>query len=212
MVSRGRPPHPFEPIVETVPAGTILYRVHEPVFPSGAANDGSVMNPGLGKPTRFAFFGDPVVPVLYAADRPEGAVHESILHDAAPRTFIPRAQWRSKVLSVLEVTSDLVVAAFHSDGLRRFGLYPSDLTDSGPSTYPRTVLWAEAAWDAGLDGVSYMCRHYNTSKALCLFGGRRASTGLRATTGHTESRAFLLPSDAEWLASLAWEMKVVIRP
>lgn len=206
------PPDPLDPMVETIQAGTVLYRVHEPMFPSGVANDGTAMNPGFGKPTRFAFFGNPTVPVMYAADRPEGAVHESILHDAEPGTFIPQVHWRSKVLSVVQLTTDLTVAAFHSDGLRRFGLYPSDLTDTDPRAYPETVQWAEAAWRDGLHGVAYMCRHYNSSKAFCLFGDRLSRGALQALPGHAGTSVFALPSDAEWLASLALAMRVVIRP
>lgn len=211
-MSPAPPPHPFDPNVETIPTGTILYRVHEPVFPSGVVNDGTQTNPGHGKPTRFAFFGDPIVPVLYAADRAEGAVHESILHDAEPGSYIPQAQWTSKVLSVLRSTSDLTVATFHSDGLRRFGLYPADLTDTDPRAYHETVRWAEAAWEVGLHGVAYMCRHYNTSKAFCLFGDRLPPACLHPITDHADTRLFSLSPDAEWLASLAMAMRVVIRP
>lgn len=205
-------PHPFDPKRETIPAGTILYRVHEPRFPSGQVNDGTVGNPGYGKPTRFAFFGDPAVPVLYAADLPEGAVHESILHDAEPGTFIPRVSWQTKVLSAVEVTVDLSVASFHSDGLRRLNVFAADLTDTDPTTYGQTVRWAEAAWQNRLQGVSYMCRHYNTSKAVCLFADRLPPRALLPRPGHPHSRAFVLPDDAEWLASLARDTRVTLRP
>ncbi|MDQ6659030.1 MAG: RES domain-containing protein [Actinomycetota bacterium] len=206
------PPDPLDPTIETVPAGTVLYRVHDPVLPSGVVNDGTVMNPGFGKPTRFAFFGDPPVPALYAADQPEGAVHESILHDAEPGSFIPQAQWQTKVLTAIEVTADLAVAAFRSDGLRRFGLFPADLTDTNPSEYPETVKWPEAVWRDGLHDVAYRCRHYNSSEAVCLFGDRLPTGALRVARTHADTRLFALPEDAEWLASLALAMRVVLRP
>lgn len=206
------PPDPFDPIVETVPAGTTLYRVHESRFPSGRTNDGTVFNPGFGRPTRFAFFGTPPVPVLYAAATPAGAVHESILHSAEPGSFIPTVHWRSKVLSVLSTTADLRLAAFHSDGLRRFGLYPADLTDTDLRAYPQTVAWAEAAWRIGLDGVCYMSRHHNTSKAVCLFGDRPGTPPLTVEPDHPDGRFFALPQDAEWLAGLAWSIRVTLRP
>jgi hypothetical protein len=206
------PPHPFDPATETIAAGTVLYRVHEPVSPSGAANDGTVFNPGFGKATRFAFFGGPTVPVLYAADRPEAAVHEMVLHDAEPGSFVPRAQWQSKVLTALRVVHDFSVAALHSDGLRRFGLYPADLTDTDMTAYPRSVAWAQAAWLAGFSGVSYMSRHYNSGKALCLFGDRLEPGSLRVDVAHPDTRVFALPKDAEWLAALAAAIHVTIRP
>lgn len=214
MVTGGppEPPEPFDPLTETIAAGTILFRVHEPAFPDGTRNEGSTPNPGFGKPTRFAFFGSPTVPVLYAADRPAGAVHESILHDAEPGEFLPGVHWRTKVLTALEVTTDLEVAALHRAGLRRFGLYAGDLTDSDRTTYPATVRWPEAAWTAGAYGVSYLCRHFNSSRALCLFGDRLPEQALRPVPGHPDSRAFALPEDAEWLARLALDMRVVLRP
>lgn len=206
------PPDPFTPLFETVPAGTMLYRVHEPNFPGGSENDGTIANPGFGKPTRFAFFGDPPVPVLYTADKPAGAVHETILHDIEPGEFVPAAHWQSKVLTPVEVTCDLQLACLHSDGLRRFGLYAKDLTDTDRSHYPETVDWAEAAWAAGAQGVGYMCRHFNSSLAICLFGDRIGEHTLAARPTDPQARAFALPVDAEWLASLAWAVRVVLRP
>lgn len=206
------PPAPFDFLPELIEAGTILYRVHEPLLPDGAANDGTVPNPGLGKPTRFAFFGDPTVPVHYVADQPAGAVHESILHDVEAGEFVPGVHWRTKVLTALEVVRDIEVASFHSAGLRRFDLYARDLTDTGRKAYPQTVRWAEAAWEAGAQGVSYMCRHFNSSKAICLFGDRVPADALRPRPGHPDARSFALPEDAEWLARLALDMWVTIRP
>lgn len=150
--------------------------------------------------------------MLYAADQPEGAVHESILHDAEPGTFVPRAHWQSKILSAIRITTDLTLASFHSDGLRRYGLYPADLTDTDSTTYPHTVRWAEAAWRHRTHGVAYMCRHYNSGKAVCLFGDRLPADALRPVPGHPDTRVFVLPVDAEWLAALALAMRVVIRP
>lgn len=206
------PPKPFDPLTETIPAGTILYRVHEPSLPDGAVNDGTVPNAGYGSPSRFAFFGDPKVPVLYAADKPEGAVHEGILRDAEPGSFLPGVRWRTKILTVMEATHDLEMVSFHSAGLRRFGLYPGDLTDTDWTHYSSTVQWAEAAWHYGAQGVSYMCRHYNTTKALCMFGDRLGEGALRALPAHEQTRVFSVPRDADWLAGLAHAMKVVIRP
>lgn len=206
------PPSPFDPIVETLPAGSVFYRVHEPALPDGTGNDGTVFNAGFGKPTRFAFFGDPVVPALYAADAPAGALHETILHDAEPGSLVPAAHWRSKVLTALVLERDLRVARFHSDGLRRLGVFGSELTDTVADDYSETVRWAEAAWAHGLDGVGYMCRHYNSSMAVCLFGDRVAARDLRVDPAHAETRAFIVPRDAEWLARLAFDMRVVVRP
>lgn len=212
MVNRLRPPASFDPVTETIPVGSLVLRVHEPMLPSGERNDGTLFNPGFGRPSRFAFFGEPPVPVLYAAQSPEAAVHETILHDAEPGSFIPRVAWMTKTLTAVRTTAEITVAKFHGDGLRRFGLFPADLTDTDMTAYARTVTWAAAAHRAGLAGVSYMCRHYNTSRAWCLFGDRVPAGALRAEPRHAAARMFALPADAEWLASLAAAMRVVIRP
>lgn len=61
-MSLGRPPDRFDAADEPLPRGQRLYRGH--------SNTRTVaeFNPGVGSPTRLAFFGDPSVPVVYAAD------------------------------------------------------------------------------------------------------------------------------------------------
>ncbi|WP_427197750.1 RES family NAD+ phosphorylase [Ornithinimicrobium sp. Y1847] len=167
MVTRAvpAPPDPFDPLWQVLPAGTLLYRVHEPTLPDGSANDGTAFNPGVGMPMRWSFFGDPVVPVHYSAASPEAAVHESILHDAIPGAHVSQATWVRKVLTVLATTRDLRLAQLHSDGLRRLGLRARDLTDTDADHYAGTVEWAEAAHAAGADGVVWMSRQLNSVQA-----------------------------------------------
>ncbi len=70
------PPTPFKPEIETLSAGHLLYRVFTNSRPP------TEFNPGIGAPTRFGFFGKPVVPLMYAADTEEAAIAETLLHDA----------------------------------------------------------------------------------------------------------------------------------
>ena len=76
------PGKPFEPEEYVLEADMTLFRV----FNAGGSTPRKVtnFNPGKGGATRFAFFGDPAVPVLYAAETEEAAVCESILHDVPP--------------------------------------------------------------------------------------------------------------------------------
>ena len=69
------PPVPFDPATATVAAGHLLYRV------LSATRTATDFNPGFGSPTRFGFFGTPVVPILYAADTEDAAIAETMLHD-----------------------------------------------------------------------------------------------------------------------------------
>lgn len=69
----------------------------------------------------------------------------------------------------------------HSGGLIAAGVNAYELTDTppGPKIYAKTRLWGQAAYDAGLDGVVWVSRLWNTARALLLFGDRvDASTDL----------------------------------
>lgn len=203
------PPEELDPVWETLTAGTVLYRVHNPQD-GGQDNDGTLFNPGFGRPTRFAFFGTPPVAVLYAAADPAGAVHESILHDAEPGGVIPKPDWQDKLLTPVRLAADVRVASFHSDGLRRLDLFACNLTDTPSTTYAQTVQWADSAHTAGAAGISYMCRHHNTSKAVCLFGDRVPVGALKAEPEHEGHRVFRLPQDADWLNQIALQIRVTI--
>lgn len=221
------PPDPFDATEEILPAGTRLYRVHplqvvevdDGLRPTGTvrSDDGTLVNPGFGR-TRFAFFGDPPVPVWYAASGPQGAVFESLLHDKVPGGSVPRAEWAERMLSVVETTHELRLAKLHSDGLRKYGLTAAQLTDTSPSTYAETVHWAHQAWLAGYDGCSWVSRQYNSQLAYVLFGsvagdpgpGRAApTTRLRAVADAPETRVFAVSrTDYDWLAEICWSMRV----
>ena len=120
------------------------------------------------------------------------------------------SHWRTMVLTVFEVAQDLRLAAFHGTGLRKLGLYASSLTDTAPAGYGTTALWAQRAWEAGASGVTYVSRQLNTSRAFCLFGNRVHAPALRVLRQHSESRAFELPEDREWLSSLAARMDITL--
>lgn len=206
------PPDPFDPLWEPLPAGSQIYRVHEPRFADGSPNDGTVFNSGFGSALRWSFFGDPKVPVHYSAASPEAAVHESILHDAVPHSHVPRTRWIKKVLTPLRTTTELKLAQFHSDGLRRLNVHARDLTDTDSDQYPYTAEWALAAHRAGADGIVWMSRQLNAVKAYCLFGDRVAAGALDPRPGDPESRIFATPADSEWLYDIALRMRVSLRP
>jgi hypothetical protein len=206
------PPEPFDPLWEALPGGSRVFRVHEPRFPDGTANDGTVFNPGYGAPLRWSFFGDPVVPVHYSAASPAAAVHESILHDAVPDSHLPRASWIRKVLTPLRTTREFRVVQFHSEGLRRSDIRARDLTDTDSDQYPFTVEWALAAHTAGAEGVVWMSRQLNSVRAYCLFGDRVAAGDLEPVSGDPDARVFATPADSEWLYGVALRMHVTVRP
>lgn len=88
-----KPPDPFDPATATLPVGHLLYRV------LSATRTATDFNPGIGARTRFGFFGDPVVPILYAAETEDAAIAETLLHDIPVEGgVLPYDQYATKVL------------------------------------------------------------------------------------------------------------------
>lgn len=161
------PPKPFEAQEYLLESGSLLFRVFD--------NKRKVtdFNPGIGKPTRFAFFGAPIVGVLYAADTEEAAVCESILHDIPPGPGnVLYEQVAKRVCAPLSPTRDLRLASLMGDGLRVLGTEAKHVTATLSSKYARTVRWAEEAHGAGFDGLVWMSNRRNTDRAYVLFGDR----------------------------------------
>lgn len=195
------PPNPFDPQTATLDAGTPLYRV----FSAAARRSAVSFNPGLGAPTRFAFFGDPVIPVLYAAATEQAAVAETLLHDIpAGGGVLPYDGYARTVMARLTVTRPLTVGVLHGLGLRRLGV-TAELTAGDASGYPRTVRWAHAAHATGLDGLVWMSRLCNDTKAYVFFGDRCDG----ALTQDTDfGRLFATGTDQLWLIDLCAPLRV----
>jgi RES domain len=197
------PPVPFRPLECTLAAGTPLFRIF--------SNTRTVteFNPGMGTPTRFAFFGDPAIPVLYAAETEEAAVCESILHDLPPGPGkILYRQVANRVCAPLEPTRDLRLASLMGDGLRVLGTDAKHVTGTMASQYGRTVRWAEAAHTAGFDGVAWMSNCRNTDRAYVLFGDRVAPGDLQAVP--SGGRIFAAGASFDWLVDYLTGLKIEI--
>ncbi|WP_193312916.1 RES family NAD+ phosphorylase [Georgenia subflava] len=197
------PPHPFEPLIEVLPAGSRLFRS----FSAAPDRHATTFNPGYGGPHRFSFFGDPTIAVLYAAQTEIAAVCESLLHDVPlfGGRLMPE-QYERTVVAALDTTRELRLAAFHGVGLRRLGVEPAQLTSSPASTYGTTVAWGEAAHAAGFDGVVWMSARCNTDRAYVLFGDRVHGDDLRVVPDY--GRVFTTGPDRDWLVDLCAFMKV----
>ena len=201
------PPAPFDPLIEELPTGFPLYRVFR-VRPGRTA---TTFNPGLGRPTRFAFFGHPVVPALYAGSTPEAAVAETLLHDAPLSGGVVLGSVAEQhVAALIRPTRTLRVAQLHGFGLRRLGVTAAQVTETPPTDYPSTVAWAEAAHAVGCDGVSWMGRQHNSSRAFVLFGDRVQPSELAVDASWAQ--AFASASGREWLAEICAASAVALTP
>jgi hypothetical protein len=189
-----RPPVPFDPATATLPAGHLLYRV---LSATRTATDFNAGFGGFASPTRFGFFGEPKVPIMYAADTEDAAIAETLLHDIpAEGGLLPYDQYASKVLVRLELAQSLRLGVLHGTGLRRLKVTAAELTSSPASSYRSTVRWAEAAHDVGLDGLVWMSRQCNDTKAYVFFGDRCAQAFVQDPT---HARIFASPADQIWL-------------
>lgn len=132
---------PFEPEEYILQAGTPLYRVF-----SNVREDVTEFNPGEGSNTRFAFFGDPRIPVLYMAQTEKAAICETTLHEI--RTGPGRIMYddsAERVCAPLGLARDLRLVSLMGDGLRTLGTEAKYVTGTMASQYKRTVRWSEAA-------------------------------------------------------------------
>lgn len=164
----GRRPSPR---VRTLPAGSILWRLHSDRFESAE------FNPVV--PKRFAGgrfdATDGTYSYLYAGSDTVAAVAETLLRDRPARGayFIPRKRLEDKRLSKLEVTRALSVVRLHGAGLTAIR-QTADLTSSGPEQYVKTRAWAVALrFDAAsAGGFEWRPRHDNDRLAYVFFGDR----------------------------------------
>jgi hypothetical protein len=201
------PPKPFDPELETLDAGTRLYRVHSNRF--GPTR----FNPGLGAPTRFAFFEDPTgvtVPVLYAAAAQSAAVAETLLHDVPlSGGYLDYDTYAPKVMSRVTTNRPLRLAVLHGLGLRRLNVTAEEVTSTAASAYGETVDWAEAAHGTGLDGLVWMSRQCNDVKSYVFFGDRSADA---FTPDPTFGRIFATGVDLLWLIDVCAPLRVDALP
>jgi hypothetical protein len=176
------PPSPFPPFnTHPLKAGAQVFRFHDQSL------DGSAYNPCRGGPTRFApltLATGECLPTLYAAASLEAAAWESLFHDV-PHTpgqkSVRLTKVISKVLSVIELVEDLVVAPLHAPDLNRLGLAKTDLVETAPSAYRDTARWAEAFHraDPTVGGLQWTSRRCDPALAFIFFKDRVPRTAWR---------------------------------
>ncbi len=180
------PPGPqrLDPLVSEWAAGRPLVRVHRHEFAPTSFNPGG----GRGRFHPFAAEDGSAVPTLYAADSVDGALSETVFR-AVPVHGTARTLRASRLeplrLSVLVPNRNLRLAALYGHGLRRLGLLRRDLIDTEIVRYERTAAWAAAlhAARAALDGLEWVSRQHDASRAVVLFGDRVAAGDLTLREG-----------------------------
>ncbi len=178
--SLGGPPDPAEldPLLDIWPAGKHMIRCHNVKF--GATE----FNPGEGE-GRFhpLWVRRSSIPTIYAADDVDGALSETVFHDV-PVHGTGKAVARSKLMPMVSSTiacdRDLVLVQLHGNGLRRIGASREQLIASDADQYGMTRRWGEALYRAAseADGLTWVSRQHDTSRAAVLFGTRLKRTRL----------------------------------
>jgi len=162
--------------LETVPAGTVLYRIL-------AANGGYAANSfnphprPLHDPDQGRF--EPTDPALggylYVASTVAGAVAEGILRNMEiPPSRLARRVWlKNKKLAMLRLNDDIEVAALYGRHTAKLNLDTSFLCCDS-SGYSRTRLTATAVLlnTPAASGVRYPCRNHEQETALVLISAR----------------------------------------
>lgn len=197
------PPDVFRGQAESLISATTLFRVHS------VKRGATLFNPGSGAPTRFGFFGDPVVPVLYAAYSQRAAVAESIFDEIPiiggelyPELF------RGKVLTRIAPQRELRMAVFFGLGLGAMNVDAETITRAPAPEYHRTVRWAEAAHAAGFDGIVWTSPRFRRDRVVVLFGDRVAEDELLADP--EDSRELGHGDGLDWLIDLSARERIEV--
>src|SRR5690625_2752169 len=137
------------PQEEVLEKSSVLFRIHSNRFSPATFNPG---NEPAKIHSRFAFFGDPPVPVLYAAATSMGAISETLLRDVPIHGGrIVSHMLENKILSPITNTAPLRLLSLHGHGFRRIGTHAEDVTRTVPRQYSKSIPWAIAAFEAGFD-------------------------------------------------------------
>ena len=162
-------------------AGEIMYRVHDAVYAVDSFNPSPLGN------ARFSPIYDSdveVIPTLYAATTPQGALMETVFHDVPYKPGFKRVsvgRLEGKLSSTLVFLPDFQLIDLGKIGLRRLGVHPHDLIDTTKAHYPETRKWAESLYAAypQAQGLIWPSRQDDRARAVVLFGTRVGASELR---------------------------------
>lgn len=165
----------------TLGSGTILHRVHLQRYQA------TQFNPGQAGNARFSPIQDALgnpIPTLYASTSIAGALMETIFHDV-PHTpdlkTLDRQKLHGQVHSQVLVQQPLQLVDLANVPLRKLGISRRQLIDTEKNQYPSTRKWAAAIHHQcpEAQGLSWVSRQDDTTRAFMLFGDRIAGKTLR---------------------------------
>lgn len=169
-----------------VRAGSRWHRVHADRY---AAVE---LNPGKGNARFSPIFNSKGVAIktIYAAATLDGAMMESIFHDVPFRAgqhaskTVFKDKLSDQLHSVVAIGEELNLADLGTKPLHRLGVSRLQLIECNKDQYPLTRQWAAAihAASPNIQGLTWMSRQDDSSRAIMLFGDR-LKKGLLSQTG-----------------------------
>jgi hypothetical protein len=165
-----------------------MHRVHDAAY---AAN---LFNPSPAGNARFSPIRDEaglVIPTLYAATTPRGALMETIFHDVPYKSGFKRvstSRMADKLHSMLTFQVDFRLIDLSRVALRKLGVAPSHLIDTTKAHYPETRRWAQALYAQypKAQGLHWTSRQDDRSQAVVLFGTRVQPSDIVAARNSTQ--------------------------
>lgn len=192
-------------------SGLTMYRVHDTIY---AVDQ---FNPSPKGNARFSPILDPsgqVIPTLYAATTPRGALMESVFRDVPYRTgfkHVDAKRLEGRLCSTLLFQPDFQLLDLSKVALRGLGIPPRQLIDTTKAHYPATRGWAEKVYAAHpqIQGFLWSSRQDDRALAVVLFGSRvKASDLLDAKFSRPLIKSGV-PED--FVLELATDLKVLLK-
>jgi hypothetical protein len=192
-------------------AGATMYRVHDTTYAVYQ------FNPSPKGNARFSPIHGPsgsVIPTLYAATTPRGALMESVFRDVPYRTGFKNVALKrleGRVCSTLLCQKDFQLLDLSKVALRGIGIQPCHLIDTTKEHYPVTRAWAEQVYadHPHLQGFLWSSRQDDRALAVVLFGSRvQASDILDANFSRPLIKRGV---PADFVLQLATDLKVLLK-
>lgn len=192
-------------------SGETMYRVHDSIYTVDE------FNPSLKGNARFSPIRDRsgnVIPTLYAATTPRGALMESVFRDIPYRAgfkHIDAKRLEGKLCSTLLFQADFKLLDLSKVALRGLGIPPRQLIDTTKAHYPATRGWAEQVYaaDPHVQGLLWSSRQDDRALAVVLFGTRIKASDLVDANISLPLIRKGIPQD--FVLELATDLKVLLR-
>lgn len=147
-----------------------LFRVH-PI-----KTNANSFNPGYGKGRFHPIYAlsGKSIPTLYASDRINGALSETIFRNKISGDTVYHAELMAQYLSRLSYQKELWLVDLTGSGIKRLGITRTQLLESGEDDYAITARWAEALHHTAskAHGIQWVSRQFDTARSILLFGDR----------------------------------------